>query len=99
MRRLADASPPDGFGASSRALQSTFPARDDAPLALTLLRLLRRGARTRPPRGDGAARTLFPDGHRRESLMPESIELAELKRLLDRDSALHDRQPRPIVAT
>lgn len=37
---VADA---DGFDAFARALQSTFPARDDAPLALALLRLLSHG--------------------------------------------------------
>jgi alkylmercury lyase len=43
MRRSADASDVDGFEAFARALQSTFPARDDAPLALALLRLLSEG--------------------------------------------------------
>jgi hypothetical protein len=43
MSRLADASRPDGFDAFARALQSIFPARNDAPLALTLLRLLSEG--------------------------------------------------------
>jgi hypothetical protein len=38
MRRSADASDVDGFEAFARALQSTFPARDDAPLVLALLR-------------------------------------------------------------
>jgi alkylmercury lyase len=43
MRRSADAGVVDGFDAFARALQSTFPARDDAPLALALLRLLGQG--------------------------------------------------------
>src|SRR4051812_23501763 len=43
MRRSAEASHVDGFEAFTRALQSTFPARDDAPLALALLRLLSEG--------------------------------------------------------
>ncbi len=43
MRRRADASQSDGFEAFAGALQATFPARDDAPLALTLLRLLSAG--------------------------------------------------------
>src|SRR4051812_12144416 len=37
MCRSADASDVDGFEAFARALQGTFPARDDAPLALRLL--------------------------------------------------------------
>jgi hypothetical protein len=40
LRRSADAGGADGFDAFARALQSTFPALNDAPLALTLLRLL-----------------------------------------------------------
>ena len=40
MRRSADANDADAF---VRALQSTFPARNDAPLALALLRLLSKG--------------------------------------------------------
>ncbi len=48
MRRLADASQPDCFDAFARALQSTFPARNDAPLALTLLRLLSTGRPVTP---------------------------------------------------
>src|SRR3954452_21359527 len=43
MRRSADVGDADGFGAFARALQSTFPARNDAPLARTLLRLLSEG--------------------------------------------------------
>jgi len=43
MRRLAEGNHADGFDAFARALQSTFPARNDAPLALTLLRLLSGG--------------------------------------------------------
>ncbi len=43
MRRLADAGRPDGFDAFARGLQSTFPARGDAPLAVALLRLLAAG--------------------------------------------------------
>ena len=43
MRRSADASDADGLDAFARALQGTFPARDDAPLALALLRLLSEG--------------------------------------------------------
>ena len=43
MHRLADTSHSDGFDAFARALQRTFPARNDAPLALTLLRLLSEG--------------------------------------------------------
>lgn len=43
MRRLADAIDADALNAFARALQSTFPARNDAPLALTLLRLLSQG--------------------------------------------------------
>ena len=41
MRRSADANDADGFDAFARALQSTFPAREDAPLSL--LRLLSEG--------------------------------------------------------
>lgn len=43
MRRSADANDADGFDAFARALQSTFPARSDTPLALALLRLLSEG--------------------------------------------------------
>ena len=43
MRRSADAGDVDGLDAFARALQSTFPARDDAPVALALLRLLSDG--------------------------------------------------------
>ena len=43
MRRLASAGRPDGFDAFARGLQSTFPARGDAPLAVALLRLLSAG--------------------------------------------------------
>ena len=37
MRRSTDANYTDGFDAFARALQATFPARHDAPLALALL--------------------------------------------------------------
>src|SRR4051812_20117645 len=43
MRRSADGGDADGFDAFARALQGTFPAREDAPLALALLRLLSEG--------------------------------------------------------
>ncbi len=43
MRRLADPSRPEGFDTFARGLQSTFPARDDAPLAVALLGLLSAG--------------------------------------------------------
>lgn len=43
MRPSADANYADRFDAFARVLQGTFPARDDAPLALALLRLLSEG--------------------------------------------------------
>ena len=43
MCRSADAGAAEGFDAFARALSGTFPARDDAPLALALLRLLSEG--------------------------------------------------------
>ena len=63
MRRSAEA---EGVEAFARALQGTFPARDDAPLALALLRLLsegrlddRRGAGpSSGPHGRGGRRAL-----------------------------------------
>ncbi len=48
MRPSADAGDTDGFDAFARALQSTFPAGNDASLALALLRLLSEGRPVTP---------------------------------------------------
>jgi hypothetical protein len=54
MRRLVDASHPDDF---ARAPCRALPTRDDAPLALTLLRLLTHGQPTVAALAQAAART------------------------------------------
>ncbi len=48
MRPSADAGDTDGFDTFARALQSTFPAGNDASLALALLRLLSEGRPVTP---------------------------------------------------